>query len=144
MDWTLISYGVLVVFLGVVSFYDFKSLIIPNRILLMGGLLGLLLFFFNKELSYVSVLLGVVVVGGLGLAIAYLTKGGLGLGDVKLLVCLGIYMGLWKLVNVVLLSTILSGLVGLVLLVMGRVSKKTVMPFAPFIFIGTILMFFLD
>ncbi|MBM7615819.1 prepilin peptidase [Alkaliphilus hydrothermalis] len=144
MNWSLVSYGILIIFLGVVAYYDFKSFIIPNKLLLAGGLIGLLLFFFNKDLSITSVLLGVTVVGGLALAIAHLTKGGLGLGDVKLLACLAMYVGLWRLLNIVLISSILSGMIGLVLLVFGRVSKKTVIPFAPFIFVSTILVFFLQ
>lgn len=60
-------------------------------------------------------------------------KEGMGYGDFKLLAALGAWMGWQMLPLVILLSSVVGALVGLVLMGTGRMKKDKPMPFGPFI-----------
>ena len=71
------------------------------------------------------------------------TRGrGLGLGDVKLMVPLGLLFGFWGTVMLLLAAFVTGGALGLVLLARGRVQLKTAVPFGPFL-AGTALLWLL-
>jgi leader peptidase (prepilin peptidase)/N-methyltransferase len=90
-------------------------------------------------------LLAMAALAALYLAIALLYPGGMGMGDVKLAGLLGLYLGWlgWSSVWVGTLSGfLLGGLVGTVLLGSGRASRKTAIPFGPFMLAGAMLALF--
>jgi leader peptidase (prepilin peptidase)/N-methyltransferase len=60
-------------------------------------------------------------------------KEGMGYGDFKLLAALGAWMGWQLLPLVVLLSSVVGAVVGLILIGTGRLKKDRPMPFGPFI-----------
>lgn len=73
---------------------------------------------------------------------ALIYPAGIGWGDVKLSGVLGLYLG-WlgvrALVAGVFLGYLLAALVGLALLTMGRATRKSQIPFGPFMLAGTLL-----
>lgn len=73
-------------------------------------------------------------------ALWYLTKGkGLGFGDVKLAIPLGLLVG-WPDILVWLLSSFWIGaVVGLLLIVSGKAKFGKPIPFGPFLIIGTLV-----
>ena len=83
--------------------------------------------------------LGSVLLGGLGYAAAMLvlhvlSRGGLGMGDVKFAGGLGSYAGVAGLDAAVaagVLAILLGGLTALVLLVLRRATRATALPFGP-------------
>ena len=60
-------------------------------------------------------------------------KEGMGYGDFKLLAALGAWMGWLMLPLIVLLSSVVGAVVGLILIGTGRLKKDKPMPFGPFI-----------
>ncbi len=62
--------------------------------------------------------------------------GAFGLGDVKLLVSLGLLVGPWKLMAGVVYGVLAAGVVIVVLLVLRRITLKTYVPFGPFLVFG--------
>jgi leader peptidase (prepilin peptidase)/N-methyltransferase len=60
-------------------------------------------------------------------------KEGMGYGDFKLLAALGAWMGWQMLPLIVLLSSVVGALLGLVLMGTGRLKRDKPMPFGPFI-----------
>ena len=60
-------------------------------------------------------------------------KEGMGYGDFKLLAALGAWMGWQMLPLVVLLSSVVGAVVGVILMATGRLKKDKPMPFGPFI-----------
>ncbi len=87
-----------------------------------------------------EILLGYLIFIG----IRFLTKGKLGMGDVKFAALMGVFIGFpgW------FVATGLASLFGLVFAVIGllsgRIDKKTKIPFAPFLTAGSIAAFFLN
>ena len=60
-------------------------------------------------------------------------KEGMGYGDFKLLAALGAWFGLAALPTLVLLSSFVGAILGVVLIVTGRQNRETPMPFGPFL-----------
>ena len=60
-------------------------------------------------------------------------KEGIGYGDFKLLAALGAWFGLSALPTIVLLSSLVGAVLGVALIVTGRQSRETPMPFGPFL-----------
>lgn len=64
--------------------------------------------------------------------------GAFGLGDVKLLVTVGLISGAYRAVAGTMVGVIVAGLVILVLLVTRRVTLKSYIPFGPFLILGAL------
>lgn len=62
--------------------------------------------------------------------------GAFGLGDVKLLVSVGIIGGAWRLISGMVYGFVLAGVVIVVLLLFRRLTLKSFIPFGPFLIIG--------
>ena len=70
---------------------------------------------------------------------------GLKAGDFKLLAALGAWFGLSALPTIVLLSSLVGAVIGIALIVTGRQSRETPMPFGPFLAgAGLIHLFYPD
>ncbi|WP_409029385.1 prepilin peptidase [Gracilimonas sediminicola] len=123
-----------------VSVTDVDGRIIPNRILLL-GLIGWLLILVVEHAIFSWWNLGVSgMVGITFLAInmisSYISgRQGFGVGDIKLLVLLSLFLGT-NVFTVVLLAVLTGGICSLTLLVLGKITRKSRLPFAPFIFLG--------
>jgi leader peptidase (prepilin peptidase) / N-methyltransferase len=90
---------------------------------------------------------------GLGIALALFTvqavlyPAGLGWGDVKLAGILGLYLGwlgLAALAAGLFLGYLLAAVAGLGLIAAGRASRKTQLPFGPFLLAGTLAVIMLS
>jgi leader peptidase (prepilin peptidase)/N-methyltransferase len=64
--------------------------------------------------------------------------GAFGLGDVKLLVGVGLMAGLWRALGGVFFGLILAGIVLVVLLAARRIGRRSYVPFGPFLILGAL------
>lgn len=76
------------------------------------------------------------------LAIAYLSKGGMGGGDIKLFAVLGVILGLQGVITSFLLSALYGALFGSIGLLSGYIKRGQPVPFGPFIVLGTLTAYF--
>jgi leader peptidase (prepilin peptidase)/N-methyltransferase len=105
----------------IVIFVDIKHMIIPDEISVGGIIVGFLLSFFRKDLTWADSLLGIVIGGGILLLIIkgyYLLtkKEGMGGGDVKLLAMIGAFLGYKSLLFVIFVSSLFGTVVGVPLM----------------------------
>jgi prepilin signal peptidase PulO-like enzyme (type II secretory pathway) len=138
-----LSVGVLLL---IIAITDLVSYIIPDYAVFLLGLAAL----FYRIYSTLS---GVMqpadfwsaIISGLALAaffslIILLTKGkGMGWGDVKLAFVMGLILGPQRLIVATFLAFILGALVGLILIFLKRKKFGQILPFGPFLVIGTVL-----
>ncbi|GAU79395.1 A24 family peptidase [Fusibacter sp. 3D3] len=140
----------------VVFFIDLDHMIIPNQVVLAGFIAGLLVTLYQffgsyavyESPSYLNAILGMSIGSGIMFAIAEISarfyggSAGLGMGDVKIFLVIGLFLG-WKLTLLTLwLSFVLGGLIGIVLLVVLKKDRKMAIPFGPFIVLGTFISLF--
>jgi leader peptidase (prepilin peptidase)/N-methyltransferase len=139
---TLVKYLFLAALLVAISFIDLEHFLIPNSLVLAGVVFGIGVAFIVRDLSIWSALLGAASCSGFLLLVSLISRGGMGLGDVKLSLVTGLFLG-WPLGPVGLLSGVCAGgLVGIVLLVTGIKGRKDPVPFGPFIALGAIVALF--
>jgi leader peptidase (prepilin peptidase)/N-methyltransferase len=145
--WALPGYLVFVAALLAVSAIDLERFLIPNRVVypaLVASLvlLGLAALLDHDGDALVRGLIGAVAASGGLFALALLYPRGMGMGDVKLALLLGLYLGWLSLGHVVLglfLGFLLGSVVGIALLVAGVRGRKDHLPFAPFLATGAVL-----
>jgi leader peptidase (prepilin peptidase)/N-methyltransferase len=84
--------------------------------------------------------LGVAILlpGILYLASLPVAPGAFGLGDVMLLISVGLMVGPLRLFNAIVVGALLAGVVLLALLALRRITLKTFVPYGPFLVIGSI------
>ncbi|GLX69290.1 prepilin peptidase [Paenibacillus glycanilyticus] len=134
--------GLLLVSMSVIlTVSDLKYMLLPNRILLAFAPVFLVWRFLSPVDSIWQHAWGAVVGGGVLLLVVILTKGGMGLGDVKLLTLLGWILGLSHLIPAFIIACFLGSLVGGLLLLLKIVTRKQPIPFGPFLLIGALLSF---
>lgn len=134
----------------VITFIDLDLQIIPDRITLPGIPIGLFAgslllpdpFLRYSFLGFKASIIGLLTGGGLFYVIAFLSRGGMGGGDIKMMAMVGSFMG-WK---SVLLTTFLGSLTGAVfgifLMIFRGKGRKTKIPFGPFLALGTLITLF--
>ena len=149
-EWHTVVYFFFCSALIVITFIDLDFQIIPDRITLPGTLAGFIAgsflmpdpFMRYSLLGFTSSLAGLLAGGGLFYAIAVLSKGGMGGGDIKMMAMVGSLMG-WK---SVLLTTFLGSFTGaaagLFLMVFKGKGRKTKIPFGPFLTLGALITLF--
>lgn len=135
-----VIYAFLSSLLLVSAFIDFKHQIIPNRITYFGIIIGLILSLLFDHITILSALLGLVIPAGFLLLIAVITKGGLGIGDVKFVAMIGTYLGAKYTLIGIFIGSIVGSIIGLVLIGLGIKDRKDRVPFGPLLALGNLLM----
>lgn len=129
----------------IVSVSDLRTMRIPNKVLLFFApvlvLACLLLPDEGRGIPWWSHLLGAAEGGGILLIIAFLSRGGMGLGDVKLFALLGWTIGLVQAPLALLAACLIGTIVGVALIASGVVKRKQPIPFGPFLALGALLAF---
>jgi leader peptidase (prepilin peptidase)/N-methyltransferase len=142
--WFMFIFGAAMV---VVTFIDIDHRIIPDSISIGGTILGVVLAFImpvwvaNWFVTPVGSLLGILTGAGALLFVSYAYKlltgvEGIGLGDVKLLACIGAWFGWQTALLTIFISSFVGSIFGLLLMVIYRRSSKFPIPFGPFIVVG--------
>lgn len=85
---------------------------------------------------------GGLVGGGFLLLLGLVWRGGMGGGDIKLAALVGVVLGPWVLMAL-FIGAALGAVAGVVLMAMGRCGRKDMMPFGPFIAMGSAATLFL-
>tara|TARA_Y100000022_G_scaffold180968_1_gene173286 strand:- start:198 stop:653 length:456 start_codon:yes stop_codon:yes gene_type:complete len=124
--------------LVVLTVIDLDHQLLPDSLTLPLVWIGLLFNIDNTFVSLESAVLGAVF-GYLCLWTVFWLfkivtgKEGMGHGDFKLLAALGAWFGLAALPTIVLLSSVVGAVLGVVLIVTGKQDRETPMPFGPFL-----------
>lgn len=137
----LIAYPLMMI-LVVVLISDLKYQIIPDRIIYPGIVLMFILRIFVHPLGFWDYIIGAFVGGVLLFIIAIISRGGMGGGDIKLFFLLGLALG-WQGTLLTLLIAVFAGtLVGVILLLSGKVKRGEPIAFGPYIVVGAIIAYF--
>lgn len=130
---------VLLGFLYVLARIDLKKKELP---LILLGICGAAGVFFSRGAAFLtfSEMLGGMCVGGFLLVCALVMKEGIGAGDGLLFCATGVYLGLWRNLFLLFLSSLLCAAAGGVLLLGKKCTRKENLAFAPFVLAADVLM----
>ncbi|MCP3673593.1 MAG: prepilin peptidase [Gammaproteobacteria bacterium] len=138
---------ILVAFLVVLIFIDIDRKLLPDNIVYPLLWIGIL---FNLQSTYVP--LDISIIGALA---GYLSlwsifwlfklvtgKEGMGYGDFKLLAALGAWLG-WKMLPlIIMLSSVVGAILGILILVLKKKGRDTSLPFGPYLAIAGLIALF--
>jgi leader peptidase (prepilin peptidase)/N-methyltransferase len=133
----------LVAVLVPVALIDLEYRIIPNRITALAAVAALAIGAVTRPAGLPEQLISGAVAGGFLLLFALAYPRGMGMGDVKLVAVLGLFLG--RSVAVAVLAGVLAGtLVGAAIIARSGVSagRKTAVPFGPFLALGGLIALF--
>jgi len=126
---------------------DLEHMILPDELTLGGAALFFAYSFFNPAISQLN-----AVLSGLGAALFFsgffffylkLRKiEGLGFGDIKMVLLMGLFLGLHRLVVAIFLASLSGLLVGIFLIIFKKKNLKFALPFGPFLSLGSYISLF--
>jgi leader peptidase (prepilin peptidase)/N-methyltransferase len=128
-----IKYSFLLSLLIVTGFIDYEYHIIPDRLVMAGVSTGTVFMLINGEHSPMFYITGVILGSGILLAVNLLSGGGMGIGDIKLMAVIGLFLGWQNTLTVLFLSFVTGGIAGALLLFTGKKGMKDAVPFGPFL-----------
>ncbi|KAF1086553.1 Type 4 prepilin-like proteins leader peptide-processing enzyme [Sporotomaculum syntrophicum] len=142
LQWQTVAMWLFFAVLVTAAFIDFQHKIIPDELILAGGVLGLPLVFLSGPGKLVDGLIGFLFAGLLFLFIAVVSNGGMGGGDIKLSALMGLYLGFPNIIVALFSSFLLGGLSGIALMALRAKNRKDSVPFGPFLAFGSVLAAF--
>lgn len=141
---------ILLAILFVAANVDARHRIIPNALVLAGLILRMIFWLIElftspetfwgvmkNDLSACLLVVAFFVVGVL------LVKGGIGMGDIKLMLVMCLFQGFYGVVSSLFCSLFVAFIYAIVVLLLKKKSKKDSVAFAPAILLGTALSIFL-
>lgn len=128
-----LKYWLFTAILITMAVIDLKTMEIPNSLVIFGMVTSLI---FIRPENWQIALLGGISCFLFLLAIYLISRGGMGEGDVKFALVIGLYLG-WPLSQVSLvMAAFIGGLVGVFLLVTKIKKRKDPIPFGPSLAVG--------
>jgi prepilin signal peptidase PulO-like enzyme (type II secretory pathway) len=129
----------IVVLLAFSAVFDWKYMILPDFstiILIIIAFLGVIF----DESNIIPYLLSALISVGFLLILNLITKGnGMGMGDVKFALFMGLFLGYPKIIIAFYVAFIVGAIYGIILMIFKKAKKKSQVPFGPFLILGTII-----
>lgn len=131
-------YSVLIQILTLITLVDLRTKLIPNRLNLAVGMVGLasMVHYGNYMDSIAAFLLSGLLFFGLAL----ISKGGIGGGDIKLIAPLGLVFGIFNTLFIIFYSFIFGAIAGIIMLISKRGSMKSELAMGPYIALATVYL----
>lgn len=128
------------------GYIDFKTLRIPNKFIVYGLALRVVILIFelifNRDGVKGDILGELIVAAALGIAVficSLCLKDSVGYGDIKLLIVMALFQGVQGIWSSVFTSLIIIFVFSIIMLVTKKKGKKDLIPFAPAIVAGTFI-----
>jgi len=134
-------------FLIVIFVYDFKHYIIPDKIIYPAIAVALIFNFqfliSNQFLIFKSSILSALGAAAFFLTIVLISRGkGMGGGDVKLAFLMGLILSWPNILLALFFAFVTGAIMGTGLIIAGKKTLKSQVPFGPFLVLGTFIALF--
>ncbi|MBX4197822.1 prepilin peptidase [Candidatus Parcubacteria bacterium] len=149
----LLLYSLVIASIFIVIFvYDLKHKIIPDGLVIALSVFALISLFVTPEFTFqrpsiLAILAGPILAAPF--ALLWLMSRGrwMGLGDAKLVLPMGWFLGLTYGFSAIIIAFWIGAIIGVGLILLsgklGAITMKSEIPFAPFLIIGFLLVYFL-
>jgi leader peptidase (prepilin peptidase)/N-methyltransferase len=148
----LLSYFIFIFsILIVITVYDIRHKIIPDRLVFVFILLAFISLFINSsgvgpfwvQSNFLDMMAGPIM--AFPFAFLWFISGGrwIGLGDAKLIVGIGWMLGFYIGLSALMIAFTMGAIVGIILIGLkkAKLNMKAEIPLAPFLFLGTLIAF---
>ncbi len=138
-SWGALALALVGAFLLLISVADLRYRIVPNLLILPATAVVLLAQILPGGAHTLNALLGGAVALALWGVLAMIKPGGLGAGDVKLALFIGLLCGFPLVLWALMLGTLAGALATLILLATHRAQFNRTIPYAPFLCLGALV-----
>lgn len=145
-DWVLlILWLAQLVVLVALAVYDLRWMILPNRMMVVLLIFSAIevvarLYFTQSIQPLQDALVAALVAGGFFYLLFAVSKGKwMGGGDVKLAFVMGLILGLRDVLIALMIGFNIAAIISVTLIVSKKLSRKSLIPFGPFLILGTVL-----
>ena len=140
LTFDFLIYTVVAPTLVIITAIDIEHQIIPDVITIPGIVLGLAAG--SYTIGYIDSFSGFLLGGGLFYLLAVLSNGGMGGGDIKYIAAAGALVGWQKVLLIIFIGAFLGSFMGLLQIVVQKKSRKSLIPFGPFLAAATLITLF--
>ncbi|WP_105619060.1 prepilin peptidase [Vallitalea okinawensis] len=134
------SYVTLYSMLLLLTIDDLRNKLIPLDLIICFGIFSVILLPFNPSVSLIWTIIITLITVIILYIVHLLTHGGIGLGDVWVIGISMLILGWQNGLTLLMVSLLCSGLLSILLLIMGKVNRKAKIPFIPFMLGGFIIL----
>lgn len=133
-----ITVALFFLFLAAAGASDINKGIVPDLVSILIAVLAIVKFIVNgiTLAGALDCLEGAVCLALPMLVVTLIVKGAFGGGDIKLMAAAGLYLGLDKTLIAGLITFLIAGCYGIIILIVKKKSARSKMRFAPFIALG--------
>lgn len=138
----LISIVLILIFIAIKDIREYR---IPNKLLILAISIRTIIFIAELIQHRVDIgeikekLVVVLLILVIGIITNIITHNGIGLGDIKLLMTVALYIENSKIIEVIFNSIFIMGIIAIILLIAKRKRRKDIVPFAPAILIAVLV-----
>ena len=142
-----IFYFLISIFLIVIFVYDLKHYIIPDKVIYPAIVVALIydfLRFLKSDILGMSDFLIPAFGAAVFFLVIVLTSRGrwMGVGDIKLAFLMGLVLGYPNILAALFLAFLIGAIIGIGLIILGKKTIKSEVPFGPFLVTGTFIALF--
>lgn len=130
---------IMVFILILIAAIDAKTKVINQRLLLVLLLGSIFAVFASHEVSLISAFAAMLFMFLILSCIYLISNKAIGWGDVKLCVFIAPFLGIERAFTMLFAAMILCGLIAFLLLLGSKAKRRSEVPFAPFVALGTII-----
>ena len=134
-----VAYATLMALLVALAAIDLRHRTLPNALTLPGLATGLLFAAAGWTVGLRAAVAGALVGALAVVALALASRGGVGMGDAKLLAMIGAYLGPWVAAGALVWGSLAGTIVGIGLVLARKVGLREPVPFGPFLALGALL-----
>ena len=137
----LLFRGAFLIFFFIIALIDLKYFIIPDKLLILGGILAVGFGLYSgPNFSVLNSVMTALIVGGIFFLVWLVSKGKwIGFGDVKFILLIGFLFGFPGTVFIFYIAVFMGVVVSIYLLILKKANRKTPLPFGTFLAISSIL-----
>lgn len=122
------------------AYLDYRFKIIPNSLVGLICVLGIVVNILYWDLNYTfASIIALIGLGLLFIAVYFLSKGSVGMGDVKLLTVTSFLFGLGSAISILFITFLISAIAGVALLFIYKKDSKYEVAFAPMLLVGYVI-----
>ncbi|RNC29281.1 MAG: Type 4 prepilin-like proteins leader peptide-processing enzyme [Candidatus Dichloromethanomonas elyunquensis] len=126
------------------TFIDLDTFRLPDVLVSLVALIGAVNTFVTGDPVLWRSLLGALGIGGIFFLVAYLYPGGMGMGDVKFVAALGLYLGSPNIFIAIFVASLFGSVIGGLHIITYQKQLKDPIPFGPFLAGGALLLLFCE
>lgn len=132
-----------IVMLAVGSIWDIRDRQIPEKLLIIDIIAGIILTVMNRKINWpdewylymVGILIGIVI-----LLAGYFSNGCIGMADGIMLAVIGGILGYQETLLLLMNAVMAAAVCSIILIVLRKGNRKTTIPFFPFMLLGYLLV----